>query len=133
MNLRLGLWAMVVAAAFHTIGCGCGVGPAPGDHVDNGVVTFDSVALGSSEQLTLPFQDSADTAETIMSATITGPDAAAFQVITPFPVPVPAGGTASLEIQFAPTHAGKASATLTLNTQAMGPSPVQLQGTGESP
>jgi hypothetical protein len=133
MNFRLGLSAIMVTAAFHTIGC-CGVAAAPDANVVNGVVTFDPVVLGASEQLPIPFMETkSDTSETILSATISGPDADAFQVMTTFPLAVPANEDVSVQILFTPTHAGNASATLVLNTQAMGPSPVQLAGTGESP
>jgi hypothetical protein len=127
----LAFLAVVAVSAAHLIGCSCGVGAAPGPNNDNGVVTFDAVNVGSSEQLSVPFQDSADTDETIDSATITGPDAAAFTVISKLPIAVPAGTQQSLEIQFSPTHTGSASATLVLQTMNMGPSPVQLSGTGE--
>ena len=120
----------VVTVALHLVGCACGVGAAPGPNSENGVVGFDAVAMGSSQQLQIPFQDSADTDETIDGASITGPDAAAFSVIAKYPIPLPAGTQVSLEIQFTPTHLGAASATLTLQTQNMGPSPVQLAGTG---
>ncbi len=120
----------VVTVALDLVGCGCGVLPAPGPNSDDGVVTFDSVAVGSSQQLEIPFEDSTDTDETIESVSITGPDAAAFTVVATYPIPLPAGSKVSLEIQFAPTHAGAASATLTLQTENMGPSPVQLAGTG---
>ena len=136
MKTRLGLLLVSAMASFLLTGCpglGCGVGPGANANVVNGTVTFDPVLVGSSEQLSIPFQDSAsNTSETILGVTITGPDAADFTVLTPFPVDVPANEQATLEIQFAPTHSGSAAATLTLNTQGMGPSPVQLTGTGES-
>jgi Abnormal spindle-like microcephaly-assoc'd, ASPM-SPD-2-Hydin len=123
----------VVTVALHLVGCSCGVGAAPGPNDNNGVVTFDPVTVGSTQQLQIPFQDSADTDEVIDGATITGPDATAFSVIAKYPIPLPAGTQVSLEIQFAPTHTGTSSATLTLQTQNMGPSPVQLEGTGVAP
>jgi hypothetical protein len=135
MNTRLGLAILTVMAAVHTIGCGgfggCGVGPAEGPNNQNGTVTFDSVALGSSEDLMVPFQDSNPNAsETLTGATFTGPDAAAFKVISTLPISIEAGAQVSVQIQFAPTHEGNSSATLVWDTAEMGPSPVQLQGTG---
>jgi hypothetical protein len=138
MSMRLGLAALaVMAAAVHTMGCGggadngCGVGPASGPNSQSGGVTFDSVALGSSEQLAIDFQDSnASASETITGATITGPDAAAFQVSSTFPISIAAGAQVEVQIRFAPTHEGSSSATLVLDTQEMGPSPVTLGGTG---
>jgi hypothetical protein len=130
MNLRHGLVALAMAAAAHTIGCGCGVEAAPGPNNQDGAVVFDSVAVGSSEELPVPFQDSADTSETIMGATITGSDAAAFEVISKFPIGIAAGDQAEVTIRFAPTHVGSSTATRVLQTEEMGPSPVQLEGTG---
>ena len=81
MDLRPWLAVLVVATAVHTMGCGliggCGVGPAPGPDNQNGTVTFDA-AVGASQELPVPFQDSADVTDTITSASLTGPDAAAF-------------------------------------------------------
>jgi hypothetical protein len=125
----VGFLGAVAVMTTYLVGCGCGVGPSAGPNNDNGVVTFPDTATGSQEQLQIPFQDSADTDETIMGATITGPDAAAFTVIAKYPVPLPAGTQVNLEIQFAPTHLGTSTATLVLQTENMGPSPVQLQGT----
>jgi hypothetical protein len=128
-----GLMGVAVAAmvAASLGGCGCGVGAAPGPNNDNGVVTFAAVPVGSSTQLQVPFQDSADTDETILGASISGPDAAAFAVIATYPIPLPAGTQVALEIRFTPTHTGPASATVVLQTENMGPSPVQLAGSGE--
>ena len=132
-NVRAKFAALAVAAvvaAAHTMGCGCGVAAAPGPHDQNGTVTFDAVALGSSQQLSIPFQDSADVDETITGATVEGADAAAFEVVSTFPIAVPAGEQASVVIRFAPTHTGDSQATLVLQTANMGPSPVPLDGTG---
>jgi hypothetical protein len=132
MNLRsvLTVVGMVVAAA-QLVGCGCGVGPSVGPNNDNGVVTFAAAKVGTSEKLSVPFQDSANVDETITGAQITGADADAFTVLTTFPLALPAGSEQDVEIQFSPTEPGPASATLTLQTMNMGPSPVQLAGTGE--
>jgi hypothetical protein len=138
MNLRLGLAVLaVMAAGVHTMGCadsggvtGCGVGPAAGPNNQNGTVTFDALALGSSEDLVVPLQDSNPAAsETLMGASFTGPDAAAFEVISTFPIPIAAGAQVNVQIRFSPTHEGSSSATLVLDTEDMGLSPVELQGT----
>jgi len=121
----------VVAVALGLTGCTCGVGAAPGEDVVDGVVTFPAGMVGTSQQIRIPFQDSADTDEVIDSASITGPDAAAFSVVAIYPIAIPAGTQVSLTLQFAPTHSGASSATLTLQTQNMGPSPVQLDGTAD--
>jgi hypothetical protein len=134
MDLRPWLGVLVVTTAVHAIGCGliggCGVGPSPGPNNQDGAVTFGSVSVGSSEELPVPFQDSADVTDTIQSASITGADAAAFEVLSKFPMPVPAGEQIEIEIRFAPGHSGTLAATLVLETAEMGPSPVDLEGTG---
>ncbi len=127
----VGFLGAVSVVAAHLVGCGCGMTPSPGPDNDNGVVTFDPVPVGKSEVLQVPFQDTADTDETLLGATITGPDANAFTVIATYPIPVPAGTQVMLQIQFEPKMTGTSTATLVLQTQDMGPSPVQLQGTGE--
>jgi Abnormal spindle-like microcephaly-assoc'd, ASPM-SPD-2-Hydin len=119
----------VLTGVLYQVGC-CGVGAAPGPMDVNGVVTFPPVTVGTSSQFQVPFKDSADTDEVIEGATITGPDAAEFSVIATYPIPLPAGTEVSLTMQFAPTQVGSSSATLTLQTKNMGPSPVQLEGTG---
>jgi hypothetical protein len=132
MKTRLGFLLVSTMAALLLTGCPCGVGPVQSANVVNGVVTFDPQAVGAPEQLTIPFADSADVSETLLGASVTGPDAADFEVLAQFPIAIPAGTQVMLELQFTPSHAGSASATLVLQTQEMGPSPVKLQGTGES-
>jgi hypothetical protein len=132
MKTRLGLSLVSTALALLLTGCPCGVGPVPSADVVNGVVTFDPATVGEPEQLDVLFQDSADVDETLLSASLSGADAADFQVLSTFPVYIPAGTQAMLEIQFTPSHTGSASATLQLQTKEMGISPVQLAGTGES-
>jgi hypothetical protein len=127
----LGYLAAVAVVAAQLVGCSCGVGPSNGPDNHNRTVTFTSVPVGSTQQLQVPFQDSADTDEIIMGATITGTDAPAFSVIATYPIPLPAGTQVELTIQFAPTHNGTSTATLVLQTENMGPSPVQLSGTAE--
>jgi hypothetical protein len=134
-SVRTRTFALAIAtamAALHGIGCigGCGVAPVSGPNTKNGAVTFDPVTVGQSEALTVPFEDSADVSETITGASITGPDAADFEVVSTFPIAVPAGESATVQIRFAPTHTGSSSATLVLDTAGMGPSPVELDGTG---
>ena len=130
------LATMTMIAAVHAMGCiggGCGVAPVPGPNSDNGAVTFDDVTVGKAQRLSVPFQDSADVDETITGASITGPEAAEFTVVSTFPIAVPAGAQASVELEFVPKHSGSATATLVLETQGMGPSPVDLTGTGVAP
>jgi hypothetical protein len=141
MNVRSRLAAVTLVAALaaastHLIGCiggGCGVGPVEGPNVQDGAVTFDDVPVGSAQQLPVAFQDSADTNETITGATLSGANASEFKVISAFPMAVPAGQQVTVQIEFAPTVEGAASATLTLETEKMGPSPVQLAGNGVAP
>jgi hypothetical protein len=147
MNIRLGLAVLaMVAASVHMLGCtgtgggsdnndiSCGVGPVNGPNTPNGTVTFSSVAVGKSADLTLPFADSnPEASETLKDFTITGPDAADFEVLSTFPIAIAAGDQVSLQIRFTPSHAGSSTATLVLDTAEMGPSPVDLQGTATAP
>jgi hypothetical protein len=137
----LALFAAVVLpiAALQT-GCigGCGIGAvsdAPdggtsGATVSNGEVTFEATHVSSSATIELPVKDSADVHETILGASFSGPDAAAFRVVGTYPIDVPAGHSVLLQVTFAPTHVGPASATLMVQTEEMGVSPIQVSGTG---
>jgi hypothetical protein len=135
---RLAFAAMVVAAAVsavQAIGCigGCGVGPVDGPNSQDGTVMFGSVEVGETNDLPIPFQDSADVDETITGASFEGVDASEFSVKTTFPLFVPAGQQGTVTIEFSPTHVGDATATLILQTAGMGPSPVPLEGTATTP
>lgn len=111
----------------------CGVAPVPDQNTDGGTVVFGDVSLGQSSRLQVPVKDSADVSETILGASIAGENAAAFSVTATFPMVIPAGTQATLDIQFAPTFAGTESATLELETEEMGTSQVPLLGTGVAP
>ncbi len=121
-------------------GYGCGVGPIPdyqpsndagaGEITDAGVVEFDATELGATVSFTIPVKDSVDESETLLSASFTGPQAAAFAVTSSFPIPVPAGEQVSLKLQFTPMVVGTNSAKLVLQTQDMGVSPIPIQGVG---
>ncbi len=104
---------VLVSGAF-VVGC-CGVAPADGaSHVDtNGDVHFDTTAVGASQTLFVPMEDSADVDETILSASVSGPGAKSFRVLSQFPLKVPAGTKVDVEIQFIPEEVGTETATLT--------------------
>jgi hypothetical protein len=138
--------AVVVAgiALETSLGCilGCGVAADPDDLAaadggaiggqisDAGVVEFAPTVLGATTHFTIPVKDTADVDETLLGASFSGPDAAAFQVVATFPIPIPAGTPITLEIEFTPTLAGSSSATLDLQTADMGVSPIEIEGTG---
>jgi hypothetical protein len=115
----------------------CGVGPVYGQdsgaaYVDDaGVVTFEPIAPNNSEVYSVAVQDSADVAETITGATLTGPGASAFLVQSWFPIPVPAGQQALVTVRFTPRAPGTFSADLVLQTANMGPSTVALAGSAQ--
>jgi hypothetical protein len=114
----------------------CGVGPVldqdGGAAVnDAGVVTFDAIPAGTSATFAVAVKDSADVSETLLGATISGANADAFVVMSSFPVDVPAGQSVLVQVLFAPPASGTFTAQLVLMTEKMGPSYVQLQGTGQ--
>jgi hypothetical protein len=114
----------------------CGVGPIPGQDAgpayvsEDGTVTFEPTAVGTSAQFQVAVKDSADVAETITGASLAGYDPDAFRVTSSFPIDVPAGGSALVGVEFVPPSAGTFSAQLVLQTMKMGPSPVALEGAG---
>jgi hypothetical protein len=115
----------------------CGVAPVFGQDggaayvSDAGVVTFEPVPPGTAEVFQVAVKDSANVSETITSATLTGSGTDAFQVLSSFPIPVPAGQQAFVTVSFRPPFGGTYSATLVLQTANMGPSLVELSGMAE--
>jgi Abnormal spindle-like microcephaly-assoc'd, ASPM-SPD-2-Hydin len=134
--LKVGaMLAMLVAVTATLAGCSCGVAPASNykNVNDQGAVQFDPTTVGTSEVLTIPMEDTVDTDEVITGASLTGPGAASFTVLTTFPMKVPAGSSVDVEVKFTPSAAGAASATLVFETEMMGPSPLDLEGVGSAP
>ena len=123
--------AISAGASVATVGC-CGVAPAPDYDKMNkdGAVQFDPTQVGASETLTIPIKDTANVDETITAASLEGPGAGSFEVLSTFPIAVPAGTSVNVQVRFTPTTAGDATATLVLQTEGMGPSPVDLDGPG---
>lgn len=128
---------MLVLSLTCVAGCGCGVGAVPsstnttGDTAkvaSDGTVTFNPIAVGTTESFSIPIKESADTDETIVMASTNG----AFQVLSSLPIYVPRGTAASIEVSFTPQAAGETSADLVLGTAKMGNSHVALAGTGIS-
>ena len=115
---------------------GCGVGPLLDQdggvaYVDDaGVVTFETVSVGSEVDFRVAVKDSADVSETITGATLAGTGAGAFSVLSSFPIDVPKGQPVVVDVRFAPQAMGSYTAQLILQTAKMGPSPVALRGTG---
>jgi hypothetical protein len=139
--LRLALAAAVVLPIAATqIGCGgCGMAAVPdgpdggplGAHVGpNGVVVFDPTPVGTSTTIEQSVKDTANTHERILGASFSGPDAADFVVVGSYPIDVPAGTSVSLQVSFTPSHVGTSNATLMVQTEDMGVSPIQVSGTG---
>ncbi len=131
----------LTAATLSQTACTCGMALDPAaandggvaasaDITDGGVVEFTAVAVGASESYPIPVKDTADSDETITGARIEGTDAAAFQILSTFPIAVPAGQPTVVEVQFAPARSGAASAELILQTAGMGESTIPLAGTG---
>jgi hypothetical protein len=117
----------------------CGIGPVPDRGQqdsgiakvnDAGVVTFDTVAVGTSIDLQVEVKDSADVSETILGGQFVGTGANAFQLMSTFPMDVPAGQSVLLDIRFTPTAIGAYITQLDLQTMKMGISPVAFEGTG---
>jgi hypothetical protein len=132
--------SLVAAAVVVTSGCMCGASAVPtheqgkGAVVEaDGTVVYEHTTIGDSVKFDIPVRDTADVSETLMSARITGADADAFDVHATFPIDMPAGKTVHVEVTFHPTKTGEATAELVIETQAMGPSPIELTGVGIEP
>ncbi len=116
--------------------CSCGVGADPdgtsnaaGSVSSDGSVHFTTIRSGTAESFPIPVKESADTSETIESASVSGSGAAAFQIVSQFPIDVPNGRDATVEVKFAPSAAGTFEAVLLLETAKMGTSQISLAGT----
>ena len=106
----------------------CGLVVQPGAMTDGGFVAFYGVQLGTSTTVNVPIQDSADVDETVTGSALNGSDAAAFKVLSTFPMSLPAGTALSVTVEFTPQHTGTSNANLVLETANMGPSPIPLEG-----
>lgn len=129
--------SLFVVAGVVTSGCMCGASAVPthakgkGAVVEaDGTVVYDRTTVGESKSFDIPVRDTADVSETLVSAKIMGPDADAFDVHAAFPIDMPAGRTVHVEVTFHPTKSGEAIAELVIETEAMGPSPIELNGVG---
>ena len=90
-----------------------------------------SVAVGSSQTQALTISNSGGSSLTISGATVSGSGFSASGLA--FPYTLPAGGSASLSVTFAPSASGTSNATLSLASNASDPSVgVSLTGSGTS-
>jgi hypothetical protein len=119
-------WAMA-AITLSLSGC-CGGSLIPG-YSDSGTVAFDELPVGQSEALEIPIQGNAGD-ETFTSGSIAGEGAAAFQVLSSFPMAVTAGTPATVRVRFSPLGIGTFPASLVLDTATMGASEIPLLGAG---
>lgn len=133
LSLRLVVGAI---ALFGAGGC-CGVaadrqGPSSsaGAVEADGSVHFTAIARGTTEAFPIPVKETADTSETIQSASLSGSGATSFKVLSYFPISVPNGQDVTVEVQFSPTSTGTFDAELLLQTAKMGTSQISLVGTG---
>ncbi len=117
-------------------GC-CGVSADPmGAHnavgvvASDGSVHFNGIQVGTAESFQIPVRETANTNETLVSATLTGTGAASFRVLSQFPIDVPEGQDVTVDVQFAPTGADTFDAQLSLQTAKMGTSQIPLVGVG---
>ena len=133
--------AVLLPAAALQIGCGgCGIGAVAGSDGDggeavaqvdgSGEVVFQPTPIGVASTFQLSVKDSAYTHETILGASFSGAGADAFTVVGVYPIDVPAGAEVTLQVSFAPTQVGAATATLMVQTRDMGVSPIAVTGTG---
>lgn len=100
---------------------------------------FGSVATGESASQFITLTNSGGEGDPIININtaniaITGSGAAAYSVVTTGTLSVPPGGSANLEVQFAPTISGNANANLSLvHTGTNTPLVVSLAGVGAGP
>ncbi len=96
---------------------------------DQSTVVF-SAAVGSSQSLSFLLHNVGDASLSGISASLSGPGASAFSLVTPPPAAAAAGTSTPFGIRFQPTAAGILNATLTLvsNDADENPFTIQLRG-----
>lgn len=105
-----------------------GMGSSPSGTLTGGSVSFGTVLVGSSQQRTATITNSGGSAVNISSAQVSGDGFSLSSGSTA--ITVPAGGSASFGITFAPQAAGNASGGLVITSDASAPSlTVPLSGT----
>jgi len=109
--------------------CGAVLGPGYGDA---GIVAFGEVAVGQSETLHIPIDDSVDQDVTFVSGSISGAGADQFQVLSTFPVSVASGTPTTVDVSFAPETGGTFAVSLVLDTASMGDTAIPLSATAEA-
>jgi Abnormal spindle-like microcephaly-assoc'd, ASPM-SPD-2-Hydin len=118
-----------VTVALSGTGYSITVAPSPGYLTAPSSLNLGSVTVGSSQTRALTVSNSGGSSLTISGATASG---TGFSVSgLTFPYTLPAGGSASLSVTFAPSTTGTDNATLSLSSNASDPSVgVSLTGSG---
>jgi centrosomal CEP192-like protein len=100
---------------------------------------FGSVATGSTQTQTVGIYNTGDQRLNVSGATLSGADSDEFSIPAQLdlcPAQLPAGGSCTLQVQFAPTRVSSASATLELSSSNAASHPVAdvpLSGAGVTP
>lgn len=136
-------WFRLALGASFLVGqasCSCGAGADPaaapnlaGSVASDGSVHFATIPSGGTETFPIPVKESADTNETIVSASLIGSGASSFQIRSQFPLAIPNGQDVAVEVEFTPTAVGTVDAELVLDTAKMGTSQILLFGTASQP
>ncbi len=137
-GVRLALGASFLVGQASCTGCAAAADPdgasnAAGIVASDGSVHFTTIPSGGMESFPIPVQESADTNETIVSASLTGSGASSFQIQSQFPLALPNGQDVAVEVEFAPTAVVTVDAALLLETAKMGTSQILLFGTASQP
>ena len=104
-----------------------------------GALDFGPVATNASNTQTVAVYNTGDVPLDVTDASISGPDAAAFSVVTQqnlCPARLAAGGSCTLQVQFAPSTVAPAQATLLLSSDNAATNPsvaIALSGSGTAP
>ena len=110
-----------------------GVSIAPAATVAPTTLSFGSVTTGTtSAAQTITVTNTGLSSVTVSSATSTGGDASLFLVTNNCTAAVPAGGSCTISVRFAPTSTGAKSANVVV-THSAGSASVAVSGTGTAP
>jgi uncharacterized delta-60 repeat protein len=88
----------------------------PSAILNNGTISFPTTGVGSPMDVAFTLQNIGEGEMTTAQVTLSGTNASDFSVLLPPALPIPASGSAAMEIRFNPTSSGAKTATVTVNT-----------------
>ncbi len=113
---------------------GTGLAPAALTLAPGSVAFGNEIVDDTTDAQTVTLTNDGDVASGVPTVALTGDDADQFTIVdNGCTTAVPAGGTCEVDVAFAPTASGSASASLTASATPGGTTSASLAGTGQTP